>query len=124
MEQRTFGFPVDLVKGLRDAISAGSPHVEGPTTVDGRTVERIRVDPPSIAPCPGCPREPFYWYVDPATCYPVGMEGPGGITSPGRPFLPLHVVVRYQAYEYLPRTGANLALASIRAQHPGAKVVR
>ena len=31
-------------------------------------------------------------------------------------------VVRFLAYEYLPRTQANLALADIRAQHPNATV--
>jgi hypothetical protein len=116
-----FSYPLDLVTDLRDAISAGTAHDEGRTQFAGRTVARIRVDPPSTcAEFPRCPRERFYWYVDPETFYPVASEGAGGLRRPDRPFLPLHVVVRYSAYEYLPRTAANLALANIRAQHPGA----
>jgi len=48
------------------------------------------------------------------------MEGAGGLSLGARPFLRLHVVVRFLAYEYLPRTPANLALTDIRAQHPNA----
>ena len=51
---------------------------------------------------------------------PGAVLGPGGIASPGRAFLRLHVVVRFLAYEYLPRTAENLALTDIRAQHPNA----
>jgi hypothetical protein len=101
-------------------MSAGSAHAEGTTQLEGRTAERIRLDPPSVCAFPGCPRQPFYWYVDPVTFYPVGMEGPGGLAVPGGRFLRLHVVVRYLAFEYLPRTAANLSLIDIRAQHPNA----
>jgi hypothetical protein len=31
--------------------------------------------------------------------------------------------VRFQIYEYLPATSANLALLDLRAQHPGARSV-
>jgi hypothetical protein len=116
-----FGFPLDPVAELRQSLNAGTAHDEGKTTLNGRTVERIRIDPEARCGVPGCLRQPFYWYVDPKTFYPVGMEGAGGITSPNRPFLRLHVVVRFQAYEYLPRTPANLALTNIGAQHPHAK---
>ena len=103
---------------LRDAISAGTAHDEGKTQLDGRTVERIRVDPPSPSACPSCPQEPQYDYVDPETYYPVKVDGPG---STGVPGLKLRVVMRILAFEYLPRTAANLALTNIRAQHPNAK---
>jgi hypothetical protein len=109
-----FGHPVDLVAELRHALEAGIAHDEGETTRDGRTVRWIRVDPP------GRPREPTDWYVDPKTFHPVGMEGPAAIDIPGRRFLALHVVVRFLAYEELPRTAASLALTDIRAQHPTA----
>jgi hypothetical protein len=116
-----FGFPVDPVAQLRQELTAGSAHHEGKTQLNGRTVERIRIDPEPRCATPGCPREPFYWYVDPTTFYPIGMKGPGGLSLGARPFLPLDVVVRFLAYEYLPRTPANLALTDIRAQHPNAK---
>jgi hypothetical protein len=115
-----FGFPVDPVADLRQSLAGGTAHDDGTTTLDGRTVVRIRLEPETRCASPGCPRQPFYWYVDPETFYPVGMEGPGGISLGNRPFLRLHVAVRFLAYEYLPRTPANLALTDIRAQHPGA----
>jgi hypothetical protein len=34
----------------------------------------------------------------------------------------LHIVERTLAYEYLPRTAANLALTDIRAQDPDATI--
>jgi hypothetical protein len=117
-----FGFPIDPVAELRDAITAGTAHDEGKTQLNGRTVERVRIDPESPCGSPGCAREPFYWFVDPKTFHPVGMEGGGGITRGEKTFLPLHVVVRFLAYEYLPRTAANLAMTDIRAQHPSAKL--
>jgi hypothetical protein len=39
-----FVLPPDPVTMLREAISAGSAHHEGKTQLDGRTVERIRID--------------------------------------------------------------------------------
>jgi hypothetical protein len=93
---------------LREAISAGTAHDEGKTELDGRTVERIRIDPPSDCPSDlPCMREPVYVYVDPESFYPVRTDFPGGVE-------------RMLTYEYLPRTEANLALTDIRAQHPNA----
>jgi hypothetical protein len=119
-----FSYPIDPLRDLRESISAGSAHDGGKTQLAGRTVQRIRVDPESACAFRDCPREPFYWYVDPKTFYPVAAEGAGGLGQTGRFFVPLHVVVRYVAFEYLPRTDANLALTAIRAQHPNATVSR
>ena len=44
------GAPPDPVTELRDAISAGRAHLEGRTQLDGRTVERIRIDHPPAMP--------------------------------------------------------------------------
>jgi hypothetical protein len=115
-----FGLPLDPVAELRQSLKAGTAHDEGKTTFNGRTVERIRIDPEQPCGVPGCPQQPWYWYVDPQSFHPVGMEGGGGISIPYRPFVRLHVVVRILAFEYLPRTPANLALTDIRAQHPNA----
>ena len=115
--QGQYVLPPNPVTMLRDAISAGTAHDEGKTQLDGRTVERIRVDPPTPSACPSCPQEPQYDYVDPETYYPVKVDGPG---STGVPGLKLRVVMRILAFEYLPRTAANLALTDIRAQHPNA----
>lgn len=114
-------FPLDSAKELREAIREGRAHDEGETQLDGRTVERIRIDAPPRCPFPDCSREPSYAYVDPDTFAPVQTESPhGGINPPGGPFVRLHVVMRTLTFEYLPRTPANLPLTDIRAQHPNA----
>jgi hypothetical protein len=111
-----FGFRIrDFATELRELISAGRAHDEGKTQLDGRTVERIRGDPPPTCPVPGCPREPTYLYVDPETFYPVEIDSYGHIAG-----LWFQIVIRYLTYEYLPRTAANVALTDIRAQHPNA----
>jgi hypothetical protein len=118
---REFRFPLDQVTYLREAISAGRAHDEGKTQLSGRTVERIRLDPPSDCPLPGCPREPSYAYVDPETFYPVETRSSRVIALVGGPVVArFHTVERFLTYEYLPRTEANLALTDIRAQHPNA----
>jgi hypothetical protein len=121
-------FDLDPAASLREAISAGRAHDEGKAQFDGRTVERIRIDPPSACPAlASCLREPAYVYVDPETFYPVALEvttsqteiagGPGGSSYR---HVRVRDVARYQTFEYLPRTNANLALTDIRAQHPNA----
>ena len=99
------GFPRfrDPVQGLRDALSAGTAVDEGQTQLDGRTVERIRI---------GNER----WYVDPQTFYPIEVH------NLYRSFPNKVGVWHILAYEYLPATTANLALANIRAQHPNATI--
>ena len=110
-------FPVDPVADLRNAIGVGRAHDEGSTELDGRTVRRIRVDPPPSCDdsSPLCPRRPTYVYVDPETYYPVAKDGPGFVNS-----RTVHMKIRYLEFEYLPRTTENLELTDIRAQHPGA----
>lgn len=88
-------FPLDSAKELREAIREGRAHDEGETQLDGRTVERIRIDAPPGCPFPDCSREPSYAYVDPDTFAPVQTESPhGGINPPGGPFVRLHVIMR------------------------------
>lgn len=105
---------LDPVKAVRNAIRAGRAHDQGRTTLLGRTVERIRVDPCSPNKPSSC-TAPLaavggYAYVDPKTHYPVEIRPNGAGT------------IRFSTYEYLPRTAANLALTNIRAQHPHARV--
>jgi hypothetical protein len=117
----TFVMPQpDPLTQLRQAISDGSAHDEGKAQLDGRTVERIRIDPPSASPFPNCPPDPTYAYVDPDTFYPVEVQTRGFLTPVDGPVTCHDVVVRYLTFEYLPRTAANLALTDIRAQHPNA----
>jgi hypothetical protein len=101
---------------VREMISEGRAHREGTTQLDGRTVERFRFDPPASCPAPShCPTEPEYGYFDPETLYPVAWDYATDPMFPG-----IRNRERYLAYEYLPRTDANLALTDIRAQHPDA----
>jgi hypothetical protein len=88
----------DPVAALRHAIRTGKARDEGKTKRDGRTVEYIRVRGVDA----------YDYYVDPYTFYPVEVDLPG------------YAEIHYLAYEYLPRTAANLALTSLRAQHPHA----
>lgn len=116
--------PPDPVRDFREAISAGTAHDEGQTQLDGRTVERIRLDvdhpyPPSC-PAPSRPRETGYAYVDPESFYPVQMERPLAYVLPGCSVVRVRAVSRTLTFEYLPRTAANLALTDIQAQHPNA----
>jgi hypothetical protein len=111
--------PLDPVTELREAIDAGRAHDEGKTELDGRTVQRIRIDPPPDCPLPDCPRDPSYAYVDPETFHPVRLESPHGYIVLGSG-VRFHFVLRTLTFEYLPRTDANLALTDIRAQHPDA----
>jgi hypothetical protein len=113
--------PYDPAGDLREAISAGRAHHDGQTTLAGRTVERIRIDPPSRCPVASC-REPSYAYVDPETYDLVQTESPYGVyvRGPGRRSWQFKIVARYLMFEYLPRTAANVALTDIVAQHPNA----
>jgi hypothetical protein len=97
---------------VRNAIRDGRAHDQGRTKLNGRTVERIRIDPCPPGQASHCTdtlaAEGGYAYVDPKTYYPVEIRS-GNIT-------------RFSTYEYLPRTAANLALTNIRAQHPHARL--
>ena len=108
--------PPDPAAMLRQAISDGRAHDEGKTELDGRTVERIRVDPPDDCFVPGCERDRIYLYVDPETFYPVQAEFTGGafVLLDGT-VVRVDNVTRWLTYEYLPGTPANRALADIRA---------
>ena len=117
-----FVLPPDPVTMLREAIAAGNVDDEGTTELDGRTVERLRIDDQSACAFPSC--SPGYVYVDPETFEPVEVHTFGTIELPeGRTEAPVRVFDRYLTFEYLPRTDATLALTDIQAQHPGATVV-
>jgi hypothetical protein len=128
-------FPSDPVQDLRQAISDGRAHDEGKTTLDGRTVERIRIDPAerTVQTTPieclgsvcirGRLRPPVYAYVDPKTFALVQERVTEQILAgPLKHAVLVDYVERYLTFEYLPRTPANLALTNIRAQHPDATV--
>jgi hypothetical protein len=110
------GVPPDPAAELRTSIREGSAHHVGTTQLGGRTVERIRVDC-TQGPCEGGP--PSYHYVDPETYLPIQVVSPAGFRASWTDER-FDLVTRFSAFEYLPRTDANLALTDIRAQHPSA----
>ena len=116
-----FGHPPDEVEKLVQAIAEGRAQDEGATQLDGRAVHRIRLDPdpPSECPYSSCPEDPAYVFVDAETFALVEVHGHGLLLQPDGPIW-FRAIVRYETYEYLPRTPANLALTDIRAQHPDA----
>jgi hypothetical protein len=107
----------DPASALRTAISEGRAHEAGTGLLDGRTVQRIALNLPSTPPADAPPppedapvtHTEAYAEVEPKTFHPVEIVF-------GRD------IYRFLAYEYLPATAANLALANIRAQHPNATV--
>ena len=103
---------MDDVAPLREALAAGTAYDEGQVELDGRIVQRIRVDQ--------VPGDRRYFYVDPETFVPVRVEGPpGGVYHLGSLKVgPLRfgIVKHYLTYEYLPRTDDNLALTDISEQ--------
>jgi hypothetical protein len=112
---------LDPYGGIRQAIDEGTAHHEGSTVLDGRTVERIRIDctKEQRAKYPIC--DPRYAYVDPETFLPVRtLAGPGLRPGPGATCTAPCFSQDFVTYEYLPGTPANRALADIRAQHPDA----
>ena len=106
---------------MREAISGGRAHHDGQTKLAGRTVELIRIDPPSRCPFPSC-REASYAYVDPESYDLVQTESPYGMYTggSGQRIRQFKTIARYLTFEYLPRTAANLAFTDIVAQHPNA----
>jgi hypothetical protein len=108
----------DPYGNVRQAIADGTAHDEGRTAIDGRPVERIRIDCDQ-AKYAGC--DPTYWYVDPESFLPVRtLSGPGLRPGPGATCTAPCFVQDFVTYEYLSGTPANRALADIRAQHPDA----
>ena len=114
-----FGTQHDPVRQIREAIATGEAHDEGKVTLDGRTVERIRLDDFSVCPgAAGCSHHPAYAYVDPETFQPVQLVSMDNHVFDGD--FSFDFVMRTLTFDYLPRTDSNLALTDIRKQHPNA----
>ena len=101
---------VDLAQMLRSLVESGNARVEGVTTLDGRRVYKL-----TVHDAPG-PFQNGTAYVARDTYYPIVIESRGGACN-------CDATIRFQAYEYLPASRANLRLLDLAAQHPGARVV-
>jgi outer membrane lipoprotein-sorting protein len=100
----------DIAQLLRSLVDSGHARVAGETTLNGIAVYKLTV---SGAPSPF--REGTA-YVARDTHYPVLIESTGGPCK-------CTETIRFQAYEYLPASAANLRLLDLTAQHPGARVI-
>jgi outer membrane lipoprotein-sorting protein len=99
--------PVDLAASMRSLLQSGQARVSGTATVDGTPAYRLTLGPASGASAPATA------YVDQRDYRPLLLEysASGGET------------IRYETYEYLAATAANLRLLDVAAQHPSAGVV-
>jgi outer membrane lipoprotein-sorting protein len=99
--------PVDLAAEMRSLLQSGQARVSGMATVDGTSAYRLTLGPASAATAPATA------YVDKHDYRPLLLDysANGGET------------IRYETYEYLSATAANLGLLDVAAQHPTAGVV-
>ena len=110
----------DPVEVLRAAIAEGRAKLAGASNLGGRRVEKISIRLPGQLPADAPPlpsgrrrsrgRSEAEAYVEPQSLRPVEIVF-GGQTY------------RFLDYEYLPATGANLALTDVRERHRRAVVV-
>jgi len=112
----------DDVRVLRRQLARGVATAAGETTIGGRQVLRIRLKSVGL----DCKPVVDYLFVDPKTYYPVEYRvtdfGSRGGTKPPTNYYRIPAVRRFQTFERLPATAANLRLTSIEAMHPTAKV--
>jgi hypothetical protein len=95
---------VDPIAGVREQLAHGDAHVAGRATIDGKTMYKIELPTGVVA------------YFDTTDYRPMYLDNPQRDGSVVR--------TRVVTYEELPMTPDNAKLLSVRAQHPGARVLR
>jgi hypothetical protein len=128
---------LDVTEFIWKALTSGRAKVDGNTVLDGRSVVRIRIHVHGY----GRVVSNVVYFVDATSYRPVRVEMDNNApllnqSSPGFPLLTLtplqtsslpdvpgHYVLDFDTYRYLAPTPANERLTSIKAAHPGAKVV-
>jgi hypothetical protein len=106
--------PVDTAATIRSLISSGQAQVTGSAVVDGIPAYVLSL---SGLPEGGGLANGTY-DVAKSDYHPLLLQGTIACQQGQCP-----ETVRFQTYEYLPETSANLSLLDLRAQHPGATVV-
>jgi hypothetical protein len=106
----------DIAATLRSLIQSGQASVTGTTTVNGQPAYVLRI-PGSM---PGWANGVAIgtYEVSRADDQPIIVQTTVDCTTGACP-----ETVQFQTYEYLPSTPQNLALLSLSAQHPGARIV-
>ena len=100
----------DVAETLRSLVDSGSARVAGTSTLDGVPVYKLTI---SDAPRPFLEGTA---YVARDTYHPVLIETTGGACN-------CTETIRFQTYEYMPATTANLRLLDLTEKHPGARVI-
>jgi hypothetical protein len=106
----------DIAATLRSLIQAGQAHVEGTTVIDGVPAYEIAVGGEAPGWSDGVANGTYD--VAQSDYRPLLIESAAACASAS-----CAETVRFQTYEFLPATGANLALLDVGAQHAGARVV-
>ena len=109
------GHSDDTAATLRSLIASGQARVTGTTVVDGVPARTLAISGLPGGRAGGAVNGTYD--VAQSDDRPLLVQtttdcGPGPCTE----------TLRFQAYEYLPATAANLALLSLQAQHPGATI--
>jgi hypothetical protein len=104
-----------LIDDIREYLASGQAATEGTVSVNGR--EALRIVFPGSGPSARRARsQQSTYFVDAKTYEPLELRT---VADDGTV-----VTSRFVTYEFLPATAANLALLSLRKQHPGATVVQ
>ena len=112
----TPNLPVDIAATLRSLIQAGQAHVEGTTVIDGVPAYQLTVS--GLAPGWASGVANGTYDVAQSDYHPLLVQTRVSCSSGDCP-----ETIRFQTYEFLPATAANLALLDLSAQHPGAHIV-
>jgi hypothetical protein len=107
--------PVDLAATLRSLIQTGQARVEGTTVIDGVPAYELTVS--GMAPGWTSGVANGTYDVAQSDYHPLLIQTRVSCSSGD-----CAETVRFQIYELLPATSANLALLDLSAQHPGARV--
>jgi hypothetical protein len=100
--------PVDFASSLRALVQSGQARLTGTSTIDGVSAYQLSVGSNSEVLPPGSSA-----YVARSDYRPLVIDWNANGDQ----------TINFESYEYLPADAANLALLSVAAQHPGARVI-